>query len=156
MSNSKKLILTALAVILLLGATPLFAQPVGTWEGTGEGWCPFPVPYPSEYMNPWQTWKGRLEPDPNQVGYIFFGDWYDASEEHGSFKGRAILETPTEISCRGDWYWWDERSLPPRVYHMGTFNMAFRRDGRSCRGEWITTHTPAIYHGTMEGSWVEP
>ena len=73
MSNSKKLMLTALAVILLLGATPLFAQPVGTWEGTGEGWCPFPVPYPSEYMKPWQTWKGRLEPDPDQVGYIFFG-----------------------------------------------------------------------------------
>jgi hypothetical protein len=156
MRNPQK-ILVALVVLFALGATmPVFAQPVGTWEGTGEGWCPFPVPYPSEYMKPWQTWKGRLEPNPQQVGYIFYGDWYDADHNHGSFKGRAILETPTEIYFEGDWYWWDERFMPPRVYRMGPFNMTFRRDGSSCRGEWQAHLPSGIYSGTMRGRWIEP
>jgi hypothetical protein len=156
MRSFTKLVLITLAVVLLLGASPVFAQPVGTWDGTGEGWCPFPVPYPSEYMKPWQIWKGRLEPDPNQVGYVFFGDWYDASGERGSFKGRAILETPTEIYVEGDWYWIDDRFDPPQYHLMGPFSMKFRRDGRSCKGKW-QAHLPfGIYSGTMEGSWVEP
>lgn len=152
----RKILLAAVAAAILLGATPALAQPVGTWAGEGEGWCPFPVPYPSEYMKPWQIWKGRFEPNPDEVGYIFYGDWHDGDHNHGTFKGHALFESPTEIGCRGDWYWWDERVDPPRIYHMGTFTMVFRRDGSSCHGEWVTTDLPAIYHGTMVGSWVEP
>ena len=152
----KKILLAAIIAASLIGAVPALAQPVGTWDGTGEGWCPFPVPYPSEYMKPWQEWKGRFEPNPDEIGYVFYGDWFDGDHNHGTFKGKAILSTPTEIGCRGDWFWLDERFDPPVVHHMGTFTMTFRIDGRSCRGEWITTHTPAIYHGTMRGRWVEP
>ncbi len=153
----KKIILVAIAVLMLAGVTPALAQPVGTWSGEGDGWCPFPVPYPSEYMKPWQTWKGRFEPNPEEIGYIFYGEWHDGDGNYGTFKGEAILGTPTEISCTGTWTWWDERLDPPRVYEMGNFTMLFRRDGSSCEGDWYDTIDPSgIYHGTMKGYWVEP
>ena len=153
----RKITLAAIAVVILLAATPSIAQPVGTWDGTGSGWCPYPVPYPGDYMKPWQTWKGRVEVDPSGIGYTFKGDWHDAASNHGTFKGTAILSTPTEFVCQGKWTWWDEHTVIPTIYTMGTFTMHFRYDGSSCEGEWLDTIDPSgIYHGTMKGSWVEP
>lgn len=150
----RKLFLVTIMAAVVIGATPIEAQPVGNWEGTGEGYCPYPIPYPSEYMNPWQTWMGRLVPNPNQVGYIFYGEWQDREGNRGTFEGEAALGTPEEIYCRGEWYWIDESVIPHRTYLMGSFNMVFRRDGRSCRGEWEAYDPNAYYHGTMEGRWV--
>ncbi len=153
-----KLLFVAIAAFVVLGFTPVMAQPVGTWMGEGDGWCPYPIPTPSSApMYPWQDWKGRFEPNPAGIGYVFYGDWYDAGGNHGTFKGTAILGTPTEISCQGTWTWWNERVRPPHVYQMGTFNMLFRRDGSSCHGEWLDNTDPSgLYHGTMTGYWVEP
>lgn len=153
----RKVIIAALAAMLVIGVTPAFAQPEGTWDGTGNGWCPYPIfTSPGDTMFPWQEWKGRFEPDPNGTGYIFYGNWHDQKHNQGTFSGSAILGTPTEIGCNGDWYWLDERVDPAVSRYMGTFTMTLRRDGSYCHGTWITTVLPAVYRGTMEGAWVEP
>lgn len=153
----RKITIALAAAAIMLAAAPAFAQPVGTWTGAGEGWCPYPIPTPSSApMYPWQEWKGRFEPNPDEIGYVFYGDWYDASGNHGTFRGKALLGTPEEIACQGTWTWWNEKVDPPQVYKMGTFNMLFRHDGSSCHGEWKATNDDALYHGYMKGYWVEP
>ena len=152
MSNSKKLLIAALAVIFLAGATPLTAQLAGTWAGEGEGWCPFPVPYPSEYMKPWQNWKGFI---PNSED-VFTGEWWDGDNKRGNFKGEIIFISPEDAYCKGEWTWLDERFYPPREYYMGPFSMKFKLvEKLYCYGEWQGHLPSGIYSGTMEGKKVD-
>ncbi|TKJ43650.1 hypothetical protein CEE36_02910 [candidate division TA06 bacterium B3_TA06] len=124
MSNSKKLMLTALAVIFLIGATPLFADLDGIWEGYGEGSCETPA---GTIIYPWQTWNGTVD----EYGY-FSGEWEDSDGNQGTFEGcMASLNPPV---CPGVWTWRDDSSLEP--IEMGLFQMVFYEVQGTCNGEW--------------------
>lgn len=147
----RKLLLTALTVTVLLAAVPLSAQLAGTWAGEGEGWCPFPVPYPSEYMKPWQNWKGFI---PNTED-IFSGEWYDGDGNQGIFKGEIIFVTPEDAYCEGEWYWIDYRFDPPQYHLMGPFSMKFKLEEAICYGEWQAHLPEGIFTGSMKGEKVD-
>lgn len=152
--NNKKMAALAIAVFLLLGITPIYAQIAGTWAGTGEGWCPFPVPYPNEYMKPWQNWKGSI---PNTQN-VFSGEWYDGDGNQGTFKSEILFVTEEEAYAGGDWYWIDNRFDPPVYRWMGPFSMKFKYPpyGRiHCYGEWQGHIPSGIYSGTMKGRKVD-
>ncbi|TKJ43653.1 hypothetical protein CEE36_02925 [candidate division TA06 bacterium B3_TA06] len=146
MSNSKKLMLTALAVIFLIGATPLFAELDGIWEGYGEGSCETPA---GIIIYPWQTWNGSLE------SWLFTGHWQDLDGSSGGFQGAVIslaksVEPPyhTVAHCEGTWTWMDPSGLEP--LEMGPFNMEFNLDIDTCWGNWYSYSSPGI-GGTMWG-----
>lgn len=149
----RKLILAAIASVALIAATPVFAQPNGTWAGDGEGWCPYPVTYPGEYMKPWQNWKGIVENEE-----VFYGDWWDAGDNSGTFKGTVTIISRYEAYCEGEWYWIDYRYDPPQYHYMGTFSMKFKYPLTSlpyCYGEWQGYVPSGIYTGTMKGKLVD-
>jgi hypothetical protein len=147
MSNSKKLLLTALAVVLLLGAAPLAAQIAGTWEGTGRGSC---YPYPSTVIYPWQEWKGEI---PNSED-AFSGEWWDANDNHGTFEGEILWISTDVAICNGEWTWYDPTGSDDPVYG-GDFEMKFYVYERECTGTWTTIWPSPSEQGTMRGWKVE-
>jgi hypothetical protein len=145
MSNSKKLII-ALAVILALGATPLAAQIAGTWEGTGRGSC---YPHPGTVIYPWQNWTGEIPLTQD----VFSGEWWDANDNHGIFKGEIEWTSVIVAICNGSWYWFDPTGTAEPVYG-GDFEMKFYVCERTCTGTW-TSIWPSPEPGTMKGWKVE-
>ena len=143
MSNSKKLLITALAVIFLVGAGPVFAQFGGFWAGTGTGCC-----HPESTtitIYPWQRWGGFVEYDER-----FHGEWEDSLGHQGTFEGRVVQIDSIYAVFEGTWEW---TFFTPPVYPpiippvIGEFHMDFDRLTYTCRGEWF-------YHedyGTMQG-----
>lgn len=150
MHNMKKLILGALTLVLLLGATPAVAQLAGTWEGTGTGSCPNPFPTPPESICPWQTWRGEVSEDDQ----TFSGTWRDYPGSHGTFRGEATLSTPEEVVFVGTWTAiYDDPSGLSVILNMGTFTMHFRYTSRECEGRWWTYDNE--HDGTMRGRKVQ-
>jgi len=141
MSNPKKILLTGLAVILLLGATPLAAQLAGVWEGTGTGAAYPPCHLP---IHPWQNWIGEI---PNSQD-VFFGEWWDADCNHGTFKGEIEWTSITEAYCEGYWTW-DDPSAPSIV--AGDFEMTFYILEGICEGTWTSIWPSPSDPGTMKG-----
>ncbi|TKJ43651.1 hypothetical protein CEE36_02915 [candidate division TA06 bacterium B3_TA06] len=149
MSNPKKILIAALAVIFLAGATPLLAQLNGTWAGEGEGVCSPPPPIPTDFpIYAWQNWKGLVEDNE-----VFYGEWYDNRCNNGTFKGEIVFVTPEDAYCEGEWHWFDERYDPPRVYYMGPFSMKFKLEEAICYGEWRTYYSNES--GTMKGEKID-
>jgi len=148
MSNFKKLLLTALAVTLLLGATPLAAQIAGTWEGTGRGCC---YPRLSTVIYPWQEWKGEI---PNSED-AFSGEWWDADDNHGTFESEIVWVSVTLAIARGSWYWFDPTGPSHEPVYGGDFEMKFYVYERECTGTWTTIWPSPSELGTMRGWKVE-
>ena len=144
MLNSKKIILAALAVILLLGATPAFAQLAGTWAGTGTG-AAYPPCHPPIY--PWQNWKGEIPLTQD----IFTGDWYDADGNNGIFKGEIEWVSITVALCKGRWYWFDPTGPSHEPIYGGDFEMKFYVLEEYCEGKWTSIWPSPSDHGTMRG-----
>lgn len=140
----RKLLLSALAAMLIIGATPAFAQIAGPWEGTGTGICQPPFPSPSKAMGPWRVWTGEIPDDES----TFSGDWHDDWGFHGTFYGENIAGTPDEAIFTGTWTVIDDNSGD--IYEMGTFYMHFPYAGKACHGEWWI-YTAAAPRGTMTG-----
>ena len=144
MHNSKKLLIAALAVILLIGATPLFADLEGTWEGNGEGSCETPT---GIIIYPWETWNGDV------LNGAFDGNWEDPDGNHGTFHGgitsffTTVPPSYTFAGCEGTWTWIDPSGLEP--IELGSFWMTFNVDLDICWGEWLP-YTNA-QGGTMWG-----
>ena len=141
MSNSKKLLIT-LAVILLIGATPLAAQIAGTWEGTGKGAAYPPCHLP---IYPWQKWVGEI---PNSQD-VFTGEWWDSDGNNGIFKGEIEWTSITVALCKGKWYWFDPTGPDLQPIYGGDFEMKFYVYEKECAGTW-TSIWPSE-HGTMRG-----
>jgi len=131
MSNSKKLLIAALAVIFLAGATPALADLDGVWEGYGNGSCYTPN---NTLIYPWQIWNGSLE------SWLFTGQWQDLDGSSGDFYGSITCfftpEPPTYTfaGCEGTWTWIDPSGLEP--IELGSFWMTFNVDLDTCWGEW--------------------
>ncbi len=148
MSTPKKILLTGLAVILLLGATPIAAQIAGTWEGTGEGCC---CPRLSTVIYPWQNWIGAIPLTQD----VFTGEWWDADCNHGIFKGEILwISTDVAIS-NGRWYWYDPTGSDPQPVYGGDFEMKFYVYERECTGTWTSIWPSPCEQGTMRGWKVE-
>jgi hypothetical protein len=148
MSNSKKLLIAALAVILAVGATPLFAELEGTWAGDGRGFIVDPSGIPSDTVYVWQHWEGTVRDGD------FWGEWSDADGHHGKFKGGIILMSITEAYCEGEWLWIDDSVEPPVIRLRGSFDMIFRYrdDDETCSGNWYYNN---VQHGNMRGRRIE-
>ena len=144
MHNSKKLILAALAVVLLLGAAPLAAQIAGTWEGTGRGSC---YPHPSTVIYPWQTWVGEI---PNSED-VFSGEWRDSEGNHGIFKGEIEWTSVIVAICNGSWYWFDPTGPSHEPVYGGDFEMKFYVLEEICEGTWTSIWPSPGMPGTMRG-----
>ncbi|TKJ43642.1 hypothetical protein CEE36_02870 [candidate division TA06 bacterium B3_TA06] len=147
MSNFKKLTIAALAVIFLIGATPIAAELDGIWEGHGDGtWRP---PSGIVPVHPWQTWKGTVE------NGRFYGEWYDSTGAHGRFQGVIPSLTQEVAYCEGFWTWVDEGCDPPREITVGPFEMDFHYVIETCRGAWWSELT-AVPQGHMWGRRTGP
>ena len=144
MSNSKKILLTGLAVILLLGATPLAAQIAGTWEGTGTSCC---CPHPGTIIYPWQKWVGEI---PNSED-VFTGEWKDSLDNRGTFKGEILWISTTVAIARGSWYWFDPTGPSHEPVYGGDFEMKFYVYERECTGTWTSIWPSPCEQGTMRG-----
>ena len=145
MSNSKKLLIAALAVIFLLGATPLAAELDGIWEGYGEGSCETPA---GIIIYPWQNWNGTVE------NGTFEGVWEDSDGNYGDFHGGIIyfyisVEPPshTFAHCEGTWTWVRSEGTIP--IETGGFSMESNLDLETCEGEWSSCANSEF--GTMWG-----
>lgn len=148
-----KIVLVALAVIFLAGATPAFAQLLGTWEGTGRGNC---YPHPGVVIYPWSVWEGEVYISPDQEAPIFEGEWYDEPGNCGTFKGN-VLPTGTEDQrvCFGEWTWYDPTSDSSEPVYGGDFRMTFYLEEGSCSGTWTTIWISSSDRGTMRGRKVD-
>jgi len=145
MSTPKKILLTALAVILLLGATPLAAQIAGVWEGTGKGAAYPPCHLP---IYPWQKWIGEI---PNSED-VFFGEWKDTLDNHGRFEGKpAPYSTPDAKVFKGYWTW----ETPEGIFKGGEFTMTFYFLEGECKGTWTSIWPSPGLPGKMWGRKVE-
>jgi hypothetical protein len=143
MRNPKKIIFTALAVMLLVGATPAFAQIAGNWEGTGSGCC---YPYEGIAIYPWQSWQGEI---PNAQN-VFNGEWSDESGNQGTFRSRILWISVTTAIASGSWYWYDPAGAADPVYG-GDFKMKFQTSSEGCSGTWTTIWPSPSEVGTMIG-----
>ena len=149
MHNSKKLLLAVLAVILLLGATPAFAQLAGTWEGIGRGEA-YPPCHPP--INPWQTWKGEIPLTQD----VFTGEWWDADCNHGTFKGVVEFSPIPELAyAEGEWTWYDPTGPSNEPVYGGDFEMTFYILEEICEGTWTSIWPSPGLPGTMRGRKVE-
>jgi hypothetical protein len=149
MNNTKKLLIAALAVIFLAGATPTAAQIAGTWEGTGRGSC---YPHPGTVIYPWQKWGGEI---PNSQD-VFFGEWKDTLDNRGIFKGEVEFSPIPEVAyARGAWYWYDPTSPSAQPVYGGDFEMTFHILEERCEGIWTSIWPSPSEHGTMRGRKVE-
>jgi len=153
MRNNKKLILTVLAATLLLGATPAFAQLIGTWTGEGKGNC---HPYPGVVIYPWQQWKGEVFESPDEDVLLFVGEWFDANGSHGTFTGKILPIGTQELAiCKGVWTWFDPSGDTNQPVYGGDFLMNFYRKEGYCKGTWSSIWLSSSQKGTMEGKKVE-
>lgn len=145
----RKVLPIVLAVVLLLAATPAFAQLAGTWAGEGTGSC---CPRPGTVIYPWQTWKGFIPDEEN----VFTGEWYDADGNRGIFKGEIEFSPIPEIAyARGAWYWYDPLGPANRPIYGGDFKMTFYFLEDECKGEWTTIWPSPSARGTMKGKKVD-
>ncbi len=142
MHKVKKLLLAMLAVVMLLGATPLFAELEGTWAGEGRGFFIYPAGIPSDTVYVFQRWEGVVRNGE------FRGEWSDADGHSGKFRGRIILMSLTEAYCEGEWLWIDTSVDPPVIRARGPFNMTFyyRDEDETCSGNWFYNN---VHRGTM-------
>ncbi len=145
MSNSKKLLIAALAVIFLLGATPLAAELDGVWAGHGNG--TYEPPSGIVPIHPWQTWEGLVESG------AFDGSWWDSEGYYGNFHGDIIYLSQEVAHCKGEWTWIDESCYPPREITVGPFEMDFHYVIETCRGAWWSEDT-VVPQGHMWGWWI--
>lgn len=147
----RKILLTALAAILVLAAVPLTAQVAGTWKGEGDGVCSPPPFWPTDIpIYAWQSWIGEIPDSENS----FEGEWHDETGKFGHFYGQILLETPTEVCCKGEWTWvYGPDTDPPQEYTMGPFWMKFHKINLTCYGEWSTSYSNE--GGKMEGGMVD-
>ncbi|TET23355.1 MAG: hypothetical protein E3J71_03055 [Candidatus Stahlbacteria bacterium] len=149
MSNSKKILIAALAVIFLAGATPIAAQIAGTWEGTGRGCC---YPRLSTVIYPWQEWKGEI---PNSQD-VFTGEWWDADGNHGTFKGAVEFSVIPELAyAEGEWTWYDPTGPSHEPLYGGDFEMTFYILEGRCEGTWTSIWPSPSDHGTMRGRKID-
>lgn len=145
----RKILLTAVAVTVMLGATPLFAQLAGVWEGTGTGNA---YPHPGVVIYPWQNWQGEIPATQD----VFTGEWYDSLGNHGIFKGEVEFSPIPEIAyAKGSWYWYDPTGTADPVYG-GDFEMTFWFLNERCNGIWNTIWPSSSDRGTMKGYKVSP
>jgi len=145
----KKIILSALAAVLLLGASPAFAQLAGVWVGEGTGSC---SPRPGVVICPWQNWKGEI---PNSQDR-FTGEWYDEAGNCGIFKAEVEFSPIPEIAyAEGAWYWFDPTGPAHRPVYGGDFKMTFYFCEGKCEGVWTTIWPSVTPQGTMKGKKVE-
>ncbi|TET23358.1 MAG: hypothetical protein E3J71_03070 [Candidatus Stahlbacteria bacterium] len=147
MHNSKKLILAVLAVILLLGATPAFAQLAGNWEGTGTGYC---YPRNNFVIYPWQEWEGEIPLTQD----VFTGEWRDSNLSHGTFEGEILWISTDVAVCNGEWTWYDPTGSDDPVYG-GDFEMKFYVYERECTGTWTSIWPSPGLPGTMRGRKID-
>jgi hypothetical protein len=123
MHKTIKRIGIAVVAILMLAATPIFAELDGQWKGEGEGtWSP-----PSGIiLNPWQSWEGRVKEG------VFWGTWSDADGHTGGFHGSIIALSPTTASAQGTWTWYDITGITV----VGPFEMSLNYVNETCKGWW--------------------
>ncbi|MBN2379646.1 hypothetical protein JXM67_07590 [candidate division WOR-3 bacterium] len=156
MRINRKLVLGVLAAALLLGATPAFAQLLGTWEGTGTGNC---YPHSGMVIYPWSVWKGEVYVSEDEDITIFEGEWYDELGNHGTFKGKVLpIGTPNERFCRGKWTWYDPTVNTVEPVYGGDFEMTFylaETDPPYCKGIWKTHWLSTSARGAMKGKKVD-
>jgi len=132
MSRSKKIVLVALTVVVLLSAVAISAQLQSRWYGKGDGSTnpPIPTPYPVT-INPWHEWLGDINNGE------FFGAWVDEDNgDYGEFRGKVKQISPDVSLCKGTWTW-----LGPFGHiKMGSFEVYFNFDTKTCEGKWLNTH----------------
>jgi hypothetical protein len=154
MSKAKKLILGVFALGLLLAATPVSAQLIGAWEGEGSGFC---YPHPGTVIYPWNEWEGEVYISPDQDAPIFEGEWWDAMDNWGTFKGNVLSISPTENQriCIGEWTWYDPNGTSAEPVYGGTFRMVFYLKEGVCQGTWKTIWPTPYKVGTMKGEKID-
>lgn len=140
MRNHKKTMLAAMAAVVLLGATPAFAQLNGYWEGEGYGECKNPVT--GDVMFPWQYWGGTITNFTD-----FEGSWKDIEGNRGHFYGCLFSSSQWGAEFYGEWYLSDEENGIDEL--MGDFVMDFVYSNWTCKGEWQCYSTNE--HGWMRG-----
>lgn len=147
----RKILMTALAVIVALSAAPLSAQVAGTWMGEGKGVCSPPPFWPTDIpIYAWQKWTGEIPDSENS----FKGEWHDETGKFGHFSGKIIAESINEVYCEGKWTWvYGPDTDPPQEYVMGPFKMWFHKEKLICHGEWSTSYSNE--GGKMWGGMVD-
>lgn len=142
----RKVIVSAIALALILGASPALAQVAGTWVGTGDGKA---YPHPGVIIHPWQQWKGEI-PDAQDV---FSGEWSDEDGNYGIFKGSPVPSIPEVVVFRGEWYWYDPDGFSDQPVLGGDFEMIFHfMDEYWCEGTWTSVWiSSSSDKGTMKG-----
>lgn len=152
----RKTLLAALAVVLLLGALPAFAQINGNWKGTGEGVCTGPISPPPDFpIYAWQSWKGVIYTSPDQEMPIFEGKWCDETGNYGNFKGSILWISEEEAYAEGSWTWFYVTSDEIKEYDMGPFQMKyvhFPIETPYCYGKWQTNYSNEA--GSMRGRMI--
>jgi hypothetical protein len=151
----RKSILIALAVVLLMGATPALAELNGDWAGTGRGACSPPVGPDDFPIYAWQSWKGVIEDSEDEDIKVFYGKWEDKTGNYGNFKGKIIWMSQTNAYCEGKWTWYDTSVLPHKEIVMGKFSMKFTHfpvETPYCSGEWVSEYSNE--GGTMKGKMI--
>jgi len=144
MSTPKKILLTGLAVILLLGATPIAAQIAGVWEGTGKGAAYPPCHLP---IYPWQKWIGEIPLTQD----VFTGEWRDSDCNRGTFKSEIFWVSINVAIARGSWYWFNPTGSSQQPIYGGDFEMKFYAFERECTGTWTSIWPSPGPPGTMRG-----
>jgi hypothetical protein len=136
MRNVKKTILIALAIVLLLGTTPAFAQWwVGNWEGEGSGLCD------NGYIKiyPWQRWNGSIV---LATPGVFEGEWEDViTSKTGTFYLEFIEQGNYWVDFSGYWKWIDPDSGD--TIYGGPAKMTFYNSVDDyCKGAWDAVSFP--------------
>ncbi|MBN2379650.1 hypothetical protein JXM67_07610 [candidate division WOR-3 bacterium] len=153
MRRTQKIILVALTMILLLGATPVFTEIEGKWKGTGTGNC---HPHPGMIIFPWSVWEGKVYVSEDENITILEGEWKDELGNHGTFQGRFLLvsSSPDERICTGRWTWFDPTVNTAEPVFGGKFRMVFHPEEAVCEGNWTSIWVSSGAIGTMEGQKV--
>ncbi len=148
MSNIKKIVLSLVAIVLLLGASSVSASLAGTWRGEGTGSC---FPHPGMEIYPWQDWKGEISEKED----IFKGEWRDKAGNHGTFEGKLVPSPiPEERRFEGEWTWDDPLSMSILPVVGGKFKMIFCIYSKECKGTWMTHWISISAVGSMQGKKV--
>jgi len=147
MFKSKKIILTALALTVLLSVVALGLELNSRWYGKGSGSTVPPIPTPNpKLIYPFHEWKGDIARSE------FFGVWIDEDNDgYGNFRGNVEWTSVKYIAkCKGKWTWMDPKGY---LIPMGTFEMYFNFKTKKCEGKWLNTHNQDS--GGIEGERIE-
>jgi hypothetical protein len=160
----RKSLLIALTASILLAAVPALAQEfdsdfegngweyIGTWTGTGGGFC---YPYEELIIYPFQTWKADLKKHTVIDYYGIRGTWVDEKGNTGEF-GCGLFPQPDgslQMENSGFWTWYESEDneilagqLPFIIIHLE------QEDGYTY-GYWNPsyTHWPPDEDGKFEG-----